>query len=157
MSGSVSAGYDPLYPVPDNLPEPEIRTFISNFYRISDRPEANALWVSQFTKDAHVAIGPGKANGEEELRTMREGMWSVVRERKHRVAKVFPGRFDESADGGNECELMLQGEVAYKTEDGQSSTVAWAGHGILRKVREEGGGSEEWKWKFAEYRVFMLK
>ncbi|RFU71761.1 fungal specific transcription factor, partial [Trichoderma arundinaceum] len=65
MSGSVSAGYVPLYPVPDNLPDPEIRTFITNFYKISDRPEANELWVSQFTKDARVAIGPGKASGQE--------------------------------------------------------------------------------------------
>lgn len=65
MSGSVDAGYTPLYPVPDNLPDAEIRTFITNFYKISDRPEANELWISQFTKDARVAVGPGKANGEE--------------------------------------------------------------------------------------------
>ncbi|KAL7789870.1 hypothetical protein V8C37DRAFT_190051 [Trichoderma ceciliae] len=154
MVGSVSAGYVPLYPVTGNLPDPEIRTFITNFYRISDGPDANELWVNQFTKDARVAIGPGKASGYEELRTMREGMWSIVQERKHTVAKVFPGRFGEAADGGKECELMLYGDVAYKTKDGNSSTVPWAGHGILRKVRDDDGDEE---WKFAEYRVYLLK
>lgn len=59
------AGYTPLYPVPDGLPDAEIRTFITNFYKISDRPEANEQWVDQFTKDARVTIGPGKANGQE--------------------------------------------------------------------------------------------
>ncbi|RFU72003.1 hypothetical protein TARUN_10255, partial [Trichoderma arundinaceum] len=87
------------------------------------------------------------------LRTMREGMWTVVQERKHTVTKVFPARFDESADGGKQCELMLHGDVTYKTKDGNSSTVPWAGHGILRKV--QGEGKEE--WKLAEYRVYLLR
>ncbi|ETS05627.1 hypothetical protein M419DRAFT_54011, partial [Trichoderma reesei RUT C-30] len=135
-----------------------IRAFLSDFYRISDRPEENERWVEQFTADARVAIGSGKATGTEELRTMREGMWSVVAKRKHTVVKVFPGRFDDdgddgrAAEGDGRCELMLYGDVAYTTKDGGSSTVAWAGHGILRKVRVDG---EEEVWKFAEYRVYM--
>lgn len=79
---------------------------------------------------------------------MREGMWSVVQERKHTVAKVFPARFDTAASA-NECELMLYGDVTYKTKDGQTSTVPWAGHGALKKVQDE--------WKFAEYTVYLLK
>ncbi|KAM0253322.1 hypothetical protein ACHAQJ_007326 [Trichoderma viride] len=155
MSGSVIAGYVPLYPVHDNLPDPEIRTFITNFYRISDRPDANELWVGQFTEDARVAIGPANATGREELVTMREGMWSVVQERKHTVLKVFPGQFDESADSSKQAsELMLHGDVAYKTKDGNSSTVAWAGHGKLKKVRNEDGNEE---WKFSAYSVYLLK
>lgn len=59
------AGYTPLYPVPDGLPDAEIRTFITNFFKISDRPELNDKWLEQFTEDARVAIGPGKANGQE--------------------------------------------------------------------------------------------
>ncbi|KAL7938987.1 hypothetical protein V8C35DRAFT_93654 [Trichoderma chlorosporum] len=153
MSGSVNAGYTPLYPVPDALPDAEIRTFISNFYSISDRPEANEQWVAQFLKDATVAIGPAKASGQEELRTMREGMWSAVAERKHTVIKVFPGQFDDAADGKG-CELMLHGDVAYKTKDGNSSTIPWAGHGVLRRVPDESGQEA---WKFAEYRVYLLK
>ncbi|KAL7950415.1 hypothetical protein V8C42DRAFT_340055 [Trichoderma barbatum] len=153
MSGSVDAGYTPLYPVPDTLPDAEIRAFLTNFYKISDRPEANALWVGQFTKDANVVVGPAKASGEEELRTMREGMWSVVAERKHTVTKVFPGRFNDAEDS-KACELMLHGDVSYKTKDGNSSTIPWAGHGILRKVPDEAG---EEAWKFAEYRVYLIR
>ncbi|KAH8128719.1 hypothetical protein ACSS6W_003784 [Trichoderma asperelloides] len=154
MSGSVSAQYIPLYPVHDGLPDPEIRTFITNFYRISDKQELNELWVDQFTKDAHIAVGPAKATGREDIRTMREGMWSAVQERSHTVRKVFPGQFIESADSKRECELMLHGEVSYKTKDGVSSTVAWAGHGTVRKVQNEDGNEE---WKFAAYSVYMLK
>ncbi|KAK1239763.1 hypothetical protein MKX07_001217 [Trichoderma sp. CBMAI-0711] len=169
MAGSVNeAGYTPLYAAADSrLPdEAGIRAFLSEFYRISDRPEENERWVEQFTADARVAIGSGKATGTEELRTMREGMWSVVAKRKHTVVKVFPGRFEDgddgrAAEGDGRCELMLYGDVAYTTKDGDSSTVAWAGHGILRKVRVhgegEGEGEEEEAWKFAEYRVYMLK
>lgn len=84
---------------------------------------------------------------------MREGMWSVVAERKHTVTKVFPGRFNDNEDSKG-AELMLHGDVAYKTKDGNSSTVPWAGHAVLRKVQVEGG---EEAWKLAEYRVFLLK
>ncbi|KAL5092684.1 hypothetical protein Trisim1_001238 [Trichoderma cf. simile WF8] len=150
---AADAGYTPLYPVPDGLPDAEIRTFITNFFKISDRPELNDKWLEQFTEDARVAIGPGKANGQEELRTMREGMWSVVAERKHTVTKVFPGRFNNNEDSKG-AELMLHGDVAYKTKDGNSSTVPWAGHAILKKVQAEGG---EEVWKLSEYRVYLLK
>jgi hypothetical protein len=85
---------------------------------------------------------------------MREGMWSVVQERKHIVLQVFPGQFSEAADSKQESELMLHGTVAYKTKDGNSSTVPWAGHGKLRKVRNEDGNEE---WKFSAYSVYLLK
>ncbi|KAL7960728.1 hypothetical protein V8C34DRAFT_302769 [Trichoderma compactum] len=153
MAGSADAGYIPLYPVPDGLPDAEIRTFITNFYKISDRQELNEKWLDQFTEDARIAMGSVKGNGKEELRTMREGMWSVVAERKHTVTKVFPGRFNDSKDSKG-AELMLHGDVAYKTKDGNSSTVPWAGHAVLRKVQVEG---REEAWKLAEYRVFLLK
>ena len=91
---------------------------------------------------------------------MREGMWSVVAERKHTVTKVFPGRFNDNEDS-KEAELMLHGVSltlltfgTYKTKDGNSSTVPWAGHAILKKVQVEGG---EEAWKLAEYRVYLLK
>lgn len=84
---------------------------------------------------------------------MREGMWSVVAERRHTVTKVFPGRFNDKEDSKG-AELMLHGDVAYKTKDGNSSTVPWAGHAILKKVQVEGG---EEVWKLSEYRVYLLK
>ncbi|KAG5952063.1 hypothetical protein E4U53_001702, partial [Claviceps sorghi] len=65
MSGSLSGGYFPVYPHHDDLPDPEIRTFITNFYRVSDRADRNELWISYFTKDAQVIMGSDEGKGEE--------------------------------------------------------------------------------------------
>lgn len=62
-AGHVSGGYFPLYPHPDSLPDPDIRTFITNFYRISDRTDANELWVSYFTPDAKLSMGRDEGRG----------------------------------------------------------------------------------------------
>ena len=66
MAGSSvdEAGYSPQYPADSSLPN-GLQAFISEFYRISDRPEDNERWVGQFTEDARVVIGPGKATGTE--------------------------------------------------------------------------------------------
>jgi hypothetical protein len=65
MTNAMSGGYFPQYPHHDDLPDPEIRTFITNFYRTSDRPNANELWVSFFTNDAEVAIGSDAGKGQQ--------------------------------------------------------------------------------------------
>lgn len=65
MSEHLSGGYFPVYPQHDNLPDPEIRTFITNFYRVSDRPDRNELWISHFTKDAQVIMGNDRGKGEQ--------------------------------------------------------------------------------------------
>lgn len=65
MSKHVTGGYFPIYPQHDGLPDPDIRTFITNFYRTSDNPAANELWVSYFTKDATVTIGADSGQGEQ--------------------------------------------------------------------------------------------
>ncbi|KFA62233.1 hypothetical protein S40285_07726 [Stachybotrys chlorohalonatus IBT 40285] len=148
MSKHVTGGYFPIYPQHDGLPDPDIRTFITNFYRTSDNPAANELWVSYFTKDATDARGTA-------IREMRGRMWTTVDERKHTVTKIFPGMF-QGADASRapECECMLFGEVQYRTKDGGApSTASWAGHGTLRK--EKNGEHEE--WKFAQYRVWLQK
>lgn len=54
-----------MYPVQDLLPDPEIRTFITNFYRISDSPDSNELWVSHFTEDAQVTMGNDTGRGQQ--------------------------------------------------------------------------------------------
>ncbi len=54
-----------MYPVQDLLPDPEIRTFITNFYRISDNPDSNELWVSHFTEDAQVTMGNDTGRGQQ--------------------------------------------------------------------------------------------
>ncbi|KAM4060327.1 fungal specific transcription factor [Hirsutella rhossiliensis] len=146
MSGAVSGGYMPVYADDGELPDPEVRTFITNFYRISDRPDANELWISYFAKDAHVTMGTEKGRGEQEIRELRSRMWTTVRERRHTVAKVFPGRF---RDDECECEVMLFGEVKLTTKEGNEAVVPWAAHGGLRR---EGAG-----WKFARYRVWLQK
>lgn len=65
MAGAVSGGYFPVYPHHGDLPDPEVRTFITNFYHISDRPDADELWISYFTKGAHVTVGNDNARGEQ--------------------------------------------------------------------------------------------
>lgn len=65
MMGSMRAGYFPQYPHHDNLPDPEIRTFITNFYHATDQPGSNELWISYFTPDAHVVIGGDVGHGEQ--------------------------------------------------------------------------------------------
>lgn len=61
----VGGGYFPQYPHHDSLPDPEIRTFITNFYHASDLPGSNELWISYFTKDAHVIMGSDTGHGEQ--------------------------------------------------------------------------------------------
>lgn len=65
MSKHQLGGYFPQYPHHDSLPDPEIRTFITNFYRASDRQDANELWVSYFTKDAQVTMGRDGGAGQQ--------------------------------------------------------------------------------------------
>lgn len=92
----------------------------------------------------HTLLGNGWLT-RAEIRELRSRMWTTVRERRHSVAKVFPGRF---RDGG-ECEVTLFGEVELTTKEGHDGMVPWAAHGELRR---EGG-----EWKFARYRVWLQK
>ncbi|KAH7328561.1 hypothetical protein B0I35DRAFT_21190 [Stachybotrys elegans] len=157
MPSSLSGGYFPLYPQHDSLPDPEIRTFITNFYKTSDNPTADELWVSYFTKDAQILIGDNGAKGEKEIREARALMWATMAERKHVVTKVFPGRFSpaDASDGeSSDCECMMFGEVQYKTSDGSSLTTPWAAHAVLHKETDAGDKEE---WKFARYRVWLQK
>ncbi|KAK2601748.1 hypothetical protein QQS21_004736 [Conoideocrella luteorostrata] len=157
MSGQLSGGYFPIYPHHDDLPDPEIRTFITNFYRDSDRADRNELWISHFTQDAQVVMGNDRGTGEQEIRELRSRMWTTVQERQHSVFKVFPGRFgDQNSDSGDlnqECEFMLFGEVKLQTKLGQSLAVPWAGHAILKK----GMYGEKEEWKFRHYQVWLQK
>lgn len=43
----------------------EIRTFLANFYKVSDQPDSDELWISHFTDDAEVTIGNLVARGHE--------------------------------------------------------------------------------------------
>ncbi|KJZ71782.1 hypothetical protein HIM_08802 [Hirsutella minnesotensis 3608] len=156
MAGAISGGYFPVYPQHGDLPDPEVRTFITNFYRVSDKPDANELWISYFTKDADVTMGADTGHGEQEIRELRGRMWTTVQERRHTVTKVFPGQFEGGAGKEGElggCELMLFGDVALTTKDGQRATVPWAAHAVLTLERD----GERDEWKFARYRVWLQR
>jgi hypothetical protein len=64
MAGHLSGGYFPVYPYRDDL-DPDVRTFITNFYRASDTPNSNELWISYFTKDAQITMGTDEGHGVE--------------------------------------------------------------------------------------------
>lgn len=62
---TMSGGYFPVYPQHDNLPDPEIRTFITTFYQTSDKKDSDELWVSFFHSDAEVTIGNDHGQSEQ--------------------------------------------------------------------------------------------
>ncbi|KAL2213252.1 hypothetical protein CC79DRAFT_1391214 [Sarocladium strictum] len=154
----LSGGYFPLYPHRDDL-DPDVRTFITNFYRASDMPKSNELWISYFTSDAQVTMGNDQGQGVQEIRALRARMWDGVESRKHTVSKVFPARFKELSPSpeignggkGGEHELMLFGEVHRVLTDGSEVRIPWATHAIVKKVSE----GERQEWKLSHYRVWL--
>ena len=65
---TINAGYFPQYPLHDSLPDPEIRTFVTNFYQASDRPDSDELWISYFMNDAVVTMGNDVGRGTQGMR-----------------------------------------------------------------------------------------
>ncbi|KAI7760297.1 hypothetical protein LZL87_008387 [Fusarium oxysporum] len=141
MAQNAPENYVPLYATQDEWQDKELQQFAFDFYRISDNPEENQRWVDSFTEDASVQIGADKARGSKDLVEFRSRMWKHIKERKHTVLKVFPGRFSDS----NEC--MILGEVSVTTTDGRLKEAAWSAHAVVRKV--------DGQWKFSQYRVWL--
>ncbi|KAF5639744.1 fungal specific transcription [Fusarium sp. NRRL 25303] len=141
MAQNAPENYVPLYATQDEWQDKELQQFAIDFYRISDNPEENQRWVDSFTEDASVQIGADKARGSKDLVEFRSRMWKHIKERKHTVLKVFPGRFSDS----NEC--MILGDVSVTTTDGRLKEAAWSAHAVVRKV--------DGKWKFSQYRVWL--
>ncbi|WZH44362.1 Fungal specific transcription [Fusarium acuminatum] len=135
--------YIPQYAKQDEWEDQELQKFAIEFYRISDNPEENQRWVDSFTEDAQVQIGADKAQGSKDLSEFRTRMWAHIKERRHKVLKVFPGRFADS----NSSEAMLLGEVSVTTTDGRLKEAAWSAHAVVRKV--------DGQWKFSSYRVWL--
>ena len=51
---------------PDNVPfDTKYRDFISEFYRISDTPDAHEKYSQQFTPDAHLVMASKEVDGTE--------------------------------------------------------------------------------------------
>ena len=65
MEGDVAGRYLPRYPSGDKVAGEDLRSFITNFYSLSDRQEENEQWINSFTEDAHVKIGADEAQGSE--------------------------------------------------------------------------------------------
>ncbi|KAF4444604.1 Fungal specific transcription factor [Fusarium acutatum] len=141
MAQNAPENYVPLYATQDEWQDKELQQFAIDFYRISDNPEENQRWVDSFTEDANVQIGADKARGSKDLVEFRSRMWKHIKERKHTVLKVFPGRFSDS----NEC--MILGDVSVTTTDGRLKEAAWSAHAVVRKV--------DGQWKFSQYRVWL--
>ncbi|KAF4336009.1 fungal specific transcription factor [Fusarium beomiforme] len=141
MAQKAPENYVPLYATQDEWQDKELQQFAIDFYRISDNAEENQRWVDSFTEDATVQIGADKARGSKDLVEFRSRMWKHIKERKHTVLKVFPGRFSDS----NEC--MILGEVSVTTTDGRLKEAAWSAHAVVRKV--------DGQWKFSQYRVWL--
>ncbi|KAF5669651.1 fungal specific transcription [Fusarium heterosporum] len=143
MAQNVPDNYVPQYAKQDEWEDQELQKFAIEFYRISDNPEENQRWVDSFTDDAQVQIGADKAQGSKDLAEFRTRMWAHIKERRHKVLKVFPGRFADSKSS----EAMLLGEVSVTTTDGRLKEAAWSAHAVVRKV--------DGQWKFSSYRVWL--
>ncbi|KAH6964338.1 hypothetical protein DER45DRAFT_146869 [Fusarium avenaceum] len=143
MAQNAPDNYIPQYAKQDEWEDQELQKFAIEFYRISDNPEENQRWVDSFTEDAQVQIGADKAQGSKDLSEFRTRMWAHIKERRHKVLKVFPGRFAYSKSS----EAMLLGEVSVTTTDGRLKDAAWSAHAVVRKV--------DGQWKFSSYRVWL--
>ncbi|RBA09521.1 hypothetical protein FPRO05_06658 [Fusarium proliferatum] len=141
MAQNAPENYVPLYATQDEWQDKELQQFAIDFYRISDNPDENQRWVDSFTEGASVQIGADKARGSKDLVEFRSRMWKHIKERRHTVLKVFPGRFSDS----NEC--MILGDVSVTTTDGRLKEAAWSAHAVVRKV--------DGQWKFSQYRVWL--
>jgi len=83
-------------------------------------------------------------------------MWEKVEARKHRVIKVFPSPPSSiSGDAGRKAvELMMFGDVRYRLNTGDESTVDWAAYARLERGEGPGGGGHL-SWGFRYYRVYL--
>ena len=107
--------------VPPGVDMTEIVQFYEKFYSISDTRGANEDYVSFFTSDGTLIMGPKGASGAKDMLAMRKGMWTGVEKRKHQLKKLYP--FGNPPDGVSE--LMLHGEVSLSSRMGR--LITWTG------------------------------
>ncbi|KAK3504977.1 hypothetical protein B0T13DRAFT_22209 [Neurospora crassa] len=151
------SGYEPTWPKDlgiSPMPAASIFQFITRFFQVSDNPDLTEEWLSFFGEEAKVVMGEKVAEGKDELRVLRKGMWEKVKTRKHTVQKGFPGMFPLTGqlggggvkgDGVLNLEFMIYGTVLYTLrETGKEEKMDWAAHGILVR-REMQDGEEEMK------------
>ncbi|KAH7392044.1 hypothetical protein DE146DRAFT_128983 [Phaeosphaeria sp. MPI-PUGE-AT-0046c] len=120
--------------------DPDFKSFFQDFYATSDTPDAHEHYVKYFTKDATLMMASRKAQGSDEILTLRKSLWDKVSARSHNPIKIFP--FGSYAD-----EVMLYGTVKYVLKEGGEKEIDWAARAKL--VKEEG------KVKMEYYQVYM--
>lgn len=139
----------------------DISKFITRFFQVSDNPDLTEEWLSFFGDKAKLVMGDKVAEGKEETRTLRKGMWEKVKARKHTVQKVFPAVFPSSEveDG---LGFMLYGTVVYKLgETGEEDKMDWAASAeLISRPRKDGELSMTKKgntspYVFGRYRVYL--
>ncbi|KAK3379366.1 hypothetical protein B0T24DRAFT_675167 [Lasiosphaeria ovina] len=158
-----TASYAPAYPSAPAV-DPALRDFVARFFATSDTPGLTDEWLAFFSDDATVVMGSETATGIQEIRSLRLRMWDKVEARKHHVAKVFPGSFDDEADTA--AELMLFGSVAYVLKQTPATAAGagagagagtpqtatdWAAHARLKR------NGVDSPWAFVYYRVYLQK
>ncbi|EGO57763.1 hypothetical protein NEUTE1DRAFT_62954, partial [Neurospora tetrasperma FGSC 2508] len=100
------------------MPAASIFQFITRFFQVSDNPDLTEEWLSFFGEEAKVVMGEKVAEGKDELRVLRKGMWEKVKTRKHTVQK---------GDGVLNLEFMIYGTVLYTLrETGKEEKMDWA-------------------------------
>ncbi|KAL9075313.1 MAG: hypothetical protein Q9161_001690 [Pseudevernia consocians] len=142
--------YKSSYPSTPQVP-PSLRHFFETFYRISDTPGAHEEYVESFTRDGVVIMASAKAEGSDEILSLRHRMWSAVSSRSHHPTKIFP--FAPVSE--SEAEVMLYGTVEYGFKEGGGGGEGkdWAARAVL--VKDEGGGlGAGWKMRF--YQVYLV-
>ncbi|KAK3388193.1 hypothetical protein B0T20DRAFT_107231 [Sordaria brevicollis] len=167
-----ASGYNPTWPTnldaATHAARANVSQFITHFFQVSDNPDLTEEWLSFFGDEAKLVMGDKVAEGKEEIRTLRKGMWEKVKARKHTVRKVFPAVFPSGTVGGNDdgvLEFMLYGTVVYQFGEngGKEDKMDWAARAELipqSSTRKDGEGSLEvegntTKYVFGRYRVYL--
>lgn len=118
--------------------------FIRAFYAASDvGPSGHEAYVSHYTDDTTLIMGPTEFKNKEGVMKFREAGWEKVETRKHIVNGIFP-----SSDKPEE-QVMLNGTVDYGMKDGTSkSGIEWA---ALMNLTKENG-----EYKLQKYQVWIV-
>ncbi|KAI1074348.1 hypothetical protein F5B20DRAFT_441282 [Whalleya microplaca] len=139
-SSSLSS-YAPAIPS-DVVVDDRTRDFVSRFYAVADDPGKNEEWVGYFAPGAVLVMGDKSAEGIEQIRQLRQGMWDKVKARKHKPEKLFLASFKPG-----ETEWMLYGSLDLTTKDGKKQAISWAGRAVVKEI--------EGQLKYTFYQVYL--
>ncbi len=117
----------------------QLRSFLEGFYKQSDTkpPVEGDQYVNYFTLEATLIMGANLAKGSEEIRQLRQNIWTGVSTRHHVVHNVA---------AVNDTDVLLNGDVDYALNDGSSSFKSWAAY-----IEFESPAQEKMKY----YRVYI--